>query len=43
MLIGPVVEGQSEERAIPKFLDKLGVRHRAPMVADGKPDLSGMW
>jgi hypothetical protein len=39
MLVGPVVEGESERDAIPKLLDKLEVRHRPPLVADGKPDL----
>lgn len=39
MLIGPIVEGESEERAVPVLLKKLGVRHRSPLVAEGKQDL----
>ncbi len=39
MNIGPVVEGESEERAVPVLLKKLGLRHRSPLVAEGKQDL----
>lgn len=37
--VGPVVEGESEGRAVPKLLEKLGVRARAPVIAEGKADL----
>lgn len=39
LLVGPVVEGQSEERVVPKLLFKLGVRHTNPIRASGKADL----
>ena len=39
MLIGPIVEGESEERAVPVLLKKLDIRHRSPLVAEGKQDL----
>ncbi len=39
MIIGPVVEGATEERAVPRLLDKHGLKRRPPLVAEGKNDL----
>lgn len=38
-IVGPIVEGDAEERVVPLILERLGVRHRSPSRAQGKPDL----
>lgn len=39
MIVGPVVEGHSEERVVNVILKWLGIKHRPPLRADGKQDL----
>jgi hypothetical protein len=38
-LVGPIVEGDAEERVVPLILGWLGVKCRPPLRAQGKPDL----
>ena len=38
-IVGPVVEGDAEERVVPLVLQRLGIKWRPPSRAQGKPDL----